>query len=311
VEEKKDKPNDYFSHTLTGVREESVEEPQSIIVVKKIVNLNTPTPRPISEHLRELMHPTGSPVYERDITPMLRGGHEHIVFNTLDRIERIDQIFDKHILGLEISILDLERDPSFSSFASAKSGSAHPNDRDAKDTAEDLDWQDIATSISLPDSDSSDGSDSKADDENDSDHRTELSNHAVDSDYHTPLSNQEPESEYPTVLAYQSTGKMNPMRSDTTAKKVIPCPTIETTLNTQNLNRPSPLRRDTPIPTTLSPPEPSISRQHKLPSPPLNLTIYQSALRTPPKTLASLLSGPKLNIINNTTREIYVSHVPI
>jgi hypothetical protein len=259
LEEKMDEVNDYFPHTMTGVREELEEEIQSVTVVEKIVNPNTPTPRPTSEHLRELMHPTGSPVYECDITPMRRGGHEFTVFDTLDRLERNDQIFDKHILGIEISILDLERDPSFSSFSSAKSGFVHPNDRDADDTAEDLDWQDIATSKFLLDSDSSDESDSKADDENDSDHRTTSSNHAVDSDYQTALSNQKPESEYPTVLAYQSTRNMNPKRSDMNAEKAIPCPTLDATLNTQNLNRPSLLRRDTPMPTTLSPPEPFIS----------------------------------------------------
>jgi hypothetical protein len=308
VDEKKDEAKDYFSRTLTGVCEESEEESQSVVVVEESIDSDSSTPRLVSRYPEELIHPTGSPVHERDITPTLRGGHEHTIFDTLERLEQSDHIFDKHVQDLEESVLDLGPKPSPSSFASARPGSVESEDTDTKGATEVLEWQDIATTSSLPDSDSSDTSDSRSGDENVSKYRTALSSFAVDSDYHSAVENQKVDSECRSLSSLHSFDDVTPGRSDMNADRNMSASTMKIPLEP---TRPSALRRDTPMPNFSSPPVTSKSRTHKLPSPPPNLTMYQYALRTSPKTLVYLLSDPKLDIINSATREIYVSHVPI
>jgi hypothetical protein len=165
-------------------------------------------------------------------------------------------------------------------------------------------WQQLAESTTLPDSDD--------DDEN----QTELLS------WHTAPSNQCPKDKIPLpsqntdFMARRNMANRNMMRDNIIEMRAgSPAP-----VSIAGTPHPAPLIPESTRPTFLALPSrprrrgrnsPNSSVPSNLPTQPRLNTLHKTACASTPQTLATCLLGPKINIVNGTTSEVYVFDVPL
>jgi hypothetical protein len=305
---------DYFSRSSSQVHRETAQNNFVAFSNDEIPGTPAPVPRlQFSGHsirisIQDLKHPTGSPLHERDITSSYaglyspsdvnmssQGGHSNsdelkviakgqesgqsmeTTEATLDKLEERNRIFDQCILNLEHAALgldavqnQLDRTKSISSFRSAESSVY------SEQTVEELtdDPMREMTWQSLSETRSLPDSDSSDEKEDEDDGDRSLKINVFD---------------------------VNGGRRSLT-------PGMDTIPEIQHPVRMSSLMPDS---TLLSPPRRRKRRLAPLhTSPSSDSSIYKIATSTSTKMLASLLVGPKVNIVNGSSGEIYVSNVP-
>jgi len=308
---------DYFSHSSSQVPQDTTQNISIASTENRSPCTSAPVPRlQYSGHtvrisIKDVMHPTGSPVHERDIMLSYEGtcGQSSIDANicggdtnsdglivvakrqesgrstgvaeaTLDALEERNRIFDQCILNLEHAALGLDavqsqlkRTKSTSSFKSTGSSSVY-SEQAVKELADAEPAEELAWQ-SLAETISlpdSDSSDEEEEEQGDGDGFLKINVFDVDGGRRSLIPGMD------TIPEIQ-----HPIRTSS----LLPDSTL--------LFPPSRKRRTlTPLRT----------------SPPSNTSMYKIATSSSSKTLASLLVGPKMDIVNGSSGEIYVSRVP-
>ncbi|KAH4040830.1 hypothetical protein HBH43_035410 [Parastagonospora nodorum] len=306
---------DYFSQSSTQINQETTQKAFVAVSNDQIPRTPAPVPRlQFSGHtirisIQDLKHPTGSPVHERDITSSYTGLYSPSDFNvnsqggdscsdklngiakgqesgqskeameaTLNTLEERNRIFEKCVLNLEHAALgldavqsQLERTKSTSSFRSAKSSVC--SEQTVKEPTDDEPTRETAWQ-SLAETISLPDSESidEEEDEDDGDGFLKINVFDVDGGRRSlaPCMDTIPEVEYPVRKS-----------------SLLPYSSL--------LSPPHRHRRKLGPLRTSTPSDPS---------------IYKTATSTSTKVLASLLVGPKINIVNGSSGEVYVSGVP-
>jgi hypothetical protein len=296
------------SHSPTSLEEDST-------ALSKTDQLQQLLDIDIDEHLDDV-------IGENERTRSLTQG---FVDEKLEWLEEKDHVLDKSLLELEraVAILELSSEYLIKALKRAQSNSSSRSndsasvyfregvddqvsepDSDSPDPAVAAVWQQLAESTTLPDSDDDD----------------EINAELLS--WYTAPSNQYPEEKLPqasqhTGLTAQGNLPVGNMACDDMPGLAAASPAPDTVEGTPSL---TPLITESTTPNFLTPSShsrcrgrrsPNLPAPSKPPTQPRLTTVHKTAVASTHQTLATCLLGPKINIVNGTTSEVYVSDVPL